>query len=210
MAGRGFGKTRTGAESIRLWVDTGKCRNIALISDNILNAQHVMVEGVSGILNCYPPDERPVFERSKNRIVWKNGAVAELFSSEAYENLRGPQFDGAWVDELAKFKNAQETWDQLMFGLRLGVNPQCIVTTTPKPLPLLTKLMKRSDVIVTHGSTFDNADNLSESFINNMKQHYMGSRIAEQELMGHYLRDQHKGLWGPHIIHYNQPTGIIL
>jgi phage terminase large subunit-like protein len=192
MAGRGFGKTRTGAETIRSWVDSGLCRRIALIGDNMLNAQQVMVEGISGLLQCYPPGEGPIYERSKQRLVWANGAVAELYAAESYENLRGPQFDAAWIDELAKFRTAEATWDQLMLGLRLGKSPKCIITTTPRPSELLERLTRRADMVVTGGSTFDNADNLAKDFIDLMQSHYTQTHLAAQGLYGHLLID-HQG-----------------
>lgn len=106
-----------------------------------------------------------MYEGSKQRLIWPNGAIAQLYAAEAYENLRGPQFDAAWVDELAKFRDVEAVWDQLMLGLRLGQFPKCIITTTPKPLPLLDQLLKREDVTVTRGSTFDNQKNLAPAFI---------------------------------------------
>jgi phage terminase large subunit-like protein len=137
LAGRGFGKTRTGAETIRDWVRTGKCKRIALISETESDARRVMIEGISGLLNVCPPSEQPRYIPSLNKLVWPNGAEAHIFSADRYESLRGPQFDGAWIDELSKFRYPQETWDQLSFALRLGDNPQCIITTTPKPIELI-------------------------------------------------------------------------
>jgi phage terminase large subunit-like protein len=206
LAGRGFGKTRTGAETIRQWVDSGKYRRIALIGDNILNAQQIMIEGVSGLLQCYPPGKGPIYERSKQRLRWSNGAVAQLYAAESYENLRGPQFDAAWIDELAKFRTAEATWDQLMLSLRLGKSPKCIITTTPRPLPLLEALLQRSDVMVTRGSTFDNSENLAKEFINLMKDHYAKTHLAAQELYGHILTDHQGALWKRSMIHYQIPT----
>lgn len=208
MAGRGFGKTRTGAETIRHWVDSGQYRRIALIGDNILNAEQVMVEGISGLLQCYPPGEGPIYERSKQRLVWSNGAVAELYSAESYENLRGPQFDAAWIDELAKFRTAEATWDQLMLGLRLGKAPKCIITTTPRPSELLERLNQRADTAITRGSTFDNADNLAKDFIDLMHSHYTQTHLAAQELYGHLLIDNQGSLWTRSMIQYQQPQEI--
>jgi phage terminase large subunit-like protein len=210
LAGRGFGKTRTGAETVRYWVDSGQYRRIALIGDNIINAQQVMIEGVSGLLQCYPPGQQPHYERSKQRLVWTNGAVAELFTAEGYENLRGPQFDAAWIDELAKFRMVDATWEQLMLGLRLGKSPRCIITTTPKPIPLLESLVKRSDVVVTRGSTFDNEVNLSADFIELMRSHYAKTRLAAQELYGNLLTDHSGALWTRSMIRYQQPKEAIV
>ena len=195
LAGRGFGKTRTGAETIRSWVDSGKYKRIALIGDNMLNARQVMIEGESGLLSCYPQKEAPKFLKSKNQLIWKNGAIATLFSAGAHENLRGPQFDAAWIDEFAKFKRIQEVWDQLSFGLRLGKHPKCIITTTPKPLPFLKKIIERSDCVVTYGSTFQNEKNLSADFINHMKEEYADKRIGLQELFGKIIDSCEGALW---------------
>lgn len=208
MAGRGFGKTRTGAETVRHWVDSGQYRRIALVGDNLLNAEQVMIEGVSGILQCYPPGQGPVYERSRQRLVWPNGAVAELYAAEAYENLRGPQFDAAWVDEFAKFRKIESVWDQLMLGLRLGKSPKCIITTTPRPLELHEQLVQRSDVIVTRGSTFDNASNLAADFIELMNSRYTRTHLAAQELYGHLTRDHQGALWTRALIQYQQPKEI--
>lgn len=208
MAGRGFGKTRTGAETIRQWVDSGQYRRIALVGDNMLNAEQVMVEGISGLLQCYPPGEAPIYERSKQRLVWANGAVAEIYAAESYENLRGPQFDAAWIDEMAKFRTAEATWDQLMLGLRLGKSPKCIITTTPRPSELLEQLSQRTDVIVTRGSTFDNADNLAKDFIDLMQSHYTQTHLAAQELYGHLLIDHQGSLWIRSMIQYQQPQEV--
>ncbi len=205
LAGRGFGKTRTGAETIRQWVDSGQYRRIALIGDNMLNAQSIMIEGVSGLLRCYPPGKGPVYERSKQRLVWPNGAVAELYAAEAYENLRGPQFDAAWIDELAKFRNAEATWDQLMLGLRLGKSPKCIITTTPRPSTFLEQLLQRQDLTVTRVSTFDNANNLAPEFIDLMHTHYARTHLAAQELYGHILTEHQGALWSRSIIQYQTP-----
>lgn len=209
MAGRGFGKTRTGTETLRQWVDSGQYKRIALIGDNILNAEQVMIEGVSGILQCYPPGQGPTYERSRQRLVWSNGAVAELYAAESYENLRGPQFDAAWIDEFAKFRKPDAIWDQLMLGLRLGKSPKCIITTTPRPLEILERLVQRSDVVVTRGSTFDNAQNLSADFIELMKSSYTKTHLAAQELYGQLIRDHQGALWTRTMIQYQQPKEIL-
>ena len=141
LAGRGFGKTRTGSETIRQWVSQKRYRRIALIADTESDAREVMIEGESGILGVHSHLDRPHYEPSKRRLVWKNGAIATIYSAENYEKLRGPQFDAAWIDELAKFRQAEKIWEQLHFGLRLGIHPKIIVTTTPRPLPLLNHLI---------------------------------------------------------------------
>lgn len=205
MAGRGFGKTRTGAETIRKWVRDGKATRIALVAETISDAREIMVEGESGILAITPAKERPTFEPSKRKLTWPNGAVAYLYSSENYEQLRGPQFDGAWVDELAKFRYAQETWDQLQLGLRLGEKPQVIVTTTPKPTSLIKHLRNSSDVVTTTGTTFDNAANLSPNFLEHLKKRYEGTKLGAQEIYAEILEDTQGALFERELIRYNQP-----
>lgn len=195
LAGRGFGKTRAGAEAIRAWVKSGKCKRIAFISETEADVRNVMIEGISGILSISPPFERPKYYSSHNKLVWPNGAEAHVFSADRYDQLRGPQFDGAWVDELAKFRHPQETWDQLSFSLRLSDNPQCIVTTTPRPIDLIKNLLKEEEVIVTRGSTFDNAANLSPKFLESIKKCYEGTRMGMQELYGELCSYMEGALW---------------
>lgn len=165
LAGRGFGKTRTGAETLRGWVESGRYHRIALIGGSLREARSVMVEGVSGLLAVHPAVQRPFFEHTRQRLVWPNGTVATLYSADHSEHLRGPQFDAAWIDELAKFRHPEETWNQLMLGLRLGSDPRCIVTTTPRPLPFIEHLLARDDVVVTRGTTFENQSNLAPAFL---------------------------------------------
>src|SRR5450756_245766 len=162
MAGRGFGKTRTGAEWVKDQVEAERAGRLALIAPTAADARDVMVEGPSGILATASSWCRPEYEPSKRRLSWPNGAQASMFSSEEADRLRGPQFDAAWCDELAAWNDPTATWDQLMFGLRLGARPRWVITTTPKPIRLLKDLLAREgkDVVVTRGSTFDNAANL--------------------------------------------------
>src|SRR5690606_2138799 len=124
--------------------------------------------------------ETPLYEPSKRTLTWKNGAVATTFSADAYEQLRGPQFDAAWIDELAKFTYDQHVWDQLMFSLRLGSHPRVIITTTPRPTPLLKKLIKNPDTVITRGTTFDNAANLAGPFLEYVKQNYESTHLGRQ------------------------------
>jgi predicted phage terminase large subunit-like protein len=156
-----------------------------------------MIEGISGLLNVHPDHERPLFEPSKRRLTWPCGAVATLFSAQNYEQLRGPQFDCAWIDELCKFRSMTEVWDQLNFSLRLGQHPRILITTTPRPCPLLSQLMQGegSWVHVTRGSTFDNSANLAPHFLEEIKRRYGGTRLGEQELYGHILADLEGTLW---------------
>lgn len=197
LAGRGFGKTRTGAETIRMWVEQGLCRHIALVGATYSDARHVMVEGESGLLNIYPDLERPKFYATRQQMIWKNGAVARLFSAASYHKLRGPQFDGAWVDELAKFRYLEETWMNLNLALRLGEKPRMIITTTPRHLPLLKELLqdKTGQVHVTRGSTYDNAENLSPFYIDFIKKQYQGQRLAAQEIHGELVETKQGALW---------------
>lgn len=197
LAGRGFGKTRTGAETLRQWVQEGMCRRLALVAATETEARSVMVEGASGLLAVHPFAERPHYEPSKRQLFWKNGAIATCFSAEAYEHLRGPQFDGAWVDELAKFPDSEKVWDQLMFGLRIGKNPRVIITTTPKSSHFLKKLMKDPDVVLTKGSTFENAKNLAKPFLNYIRQHYEKSFLGRQELYADFVESREGALWTP-------------
>ncbi len=136
MGGRGSGKTRAGAEWVHGLARRGAGLRIALVAETFADAREVMIDGQSGIMRI-AARERPVFEISRRRLVWPNGSTAYLFSSEDPESLRGPQFHAAWCDELAKWKHAEETFDMLQFGLRLGDDPRQLVTTTPRPLPLL-------------------------------------------------------------------------
>ena len=201
LAGRGFGKTRTGAETIRRWVcgDTplapGRCSRIALIAETAADARDVMVEGESGLMSVHPPDFRPTYQPSLRRLTWPNGAIATLYNATEPDQLRGPQHDAAWCDELAKWRYCQESWDQLQFGLRLGDHPRTVVTTTPRPLPLIRRLVADEKVVVTRGATWDNAGNMPESFIKEIEDKYGGTRLGRQELEGEILEDVPGALW---------------
>lgn len=195
LAGRGFGKTRTGAETIQKWVRESCARMIALVGQTDGDVERVMIGGPSGLQSIAPDALYPHYYKSKKKLVWPNGAYALVMSDAAYERLRGPHFDAAWVDELAKFKNAQETWDQLQFSLRLGKSPRIIVTTTPKPIALLKKLIQQSDVVVTKGSTLENAQNLSESFIKSIVSTYENTRLGKQEIYAEILGSDESRLW---------------
>lgn len=201
LAGRGFGKTRTGAETIRDWVcgDTplskGKCSRIALVAETAADGKDVMVLGESGLLAVHPPEFRPTYTISNRRVTWPNGAIATLYNATEPDQLRGPQHDGAWCDELAKWQYCQATWDQLQFGLRLGDNPRSIITTTPRPLPIIRKMIGDSSVFVTRGSTWDNAANMPKSFIREIQDKYGNTRLGRQELEGEILEDIPGALW---------------
>jgi predicted phage terminase large subunit-like protein len=197
MAGRGFGKTRTGAEWIKDLVETNAAGRIALIAPTAADARDVMVEGPSGILAVSSPWCRPEYEPSKRRLTWPNGAVAATFSSEEADRLRGPQHDAAWCDELAAWNEPSATWDMLMFGLRVGAHPRWLVTTTPKAIKLLKELLAREgrDVVVTRGSTFENAANLAPPFLQAIRARYEGTRLGRQELDAELLSDVPGALW---------------
>lgn len=195
LAGRGFGKTRCGSETVIKWVRSGACKRIALIAQDSADARDVMVEGESGILACSPRDFVPKYEPSKRRLTWPNGAVATLFSAEDFDSLRGPQFDGAWCDELCKWRYAQEAWDNLQFGLRLGDHPRQIVTTTPRPMRLLKDIVLRSDTFITKGTTMENLANLAPPFRKAVIEKYEGTRIGRQELNAELLDDTPGALW---------------
>jgi phage terminase large subunit-like protein len=206
LAGRGFGKTRTGAETIRKWAcgDTplsgGRCSRIALVAETAPDARDVMVEGPAGILACHSKDFRPTYYPSKRMVEWPNGATALMFNAVEPDQLRGPQFDAAWCDELAKWRYAGQTFDQLQFGLRLGEHPRQIITTTPRPIPVVRRLMVDPDTIVTRGRTFDNASNLAAPFLKQVEERYGGTRLGRQELEGEILDDIPGALWNREIL----------
>ncbi|WP_018266510.1 DNA-packaging protein [Methylosinus sp. LW4] len=198
LAGRGFGKTKTGAEWVRAKKET--CGRLALVAPTAGDARDVMVEGESGILACSPSWDRPHYEPSKRRLTWKNGAIATLYSGEDPEALRGPQFGAGWADELCAWQYAQDTWDMLQFGLRLGQNPQCVVTTTPKPIQVLKDLLANPATVVTRGSTYDNRANLAEGFFRQIISRYEGTRLGRQELNAELLEDIPGALWSRKVI----------
>lgn len=197
LAGRGWGKTRTGAEWVKEEVDSGRAKRIALIAETAADGRDVIVEGDSGILNCYPEKNRPLYEPSKRRLTWSNGAVATLFNATEPNQLRGPQFDLAWCDELAKWRYARETWDQLQFGLRLGDRPRVLVTTTPRPIELVKAIVagQEGKVAIVKGKTTDNVANLAGSFLDKITARYNGTRLGRQELNGEILGDIPNALW---------------
>ncbi len=182
MAGRGFGKTRTGAETVRQLVQHKKAKHIALIAQSIAEAKAVMVYGESGLMNVFQKNDRPVFCSSQNKLFFANGATASLFGANNPERLRGPQFDFVWIDEFAKFKKAQDIFNQVMMCLRLGDNPRCLITTTPRPLPFLEQLMKEESTITTTGTAFDNANNLAKSYLDHITKTYANTQMGMQEL----------------------------
>lgn len=194
MAGRGAGKTRSGAEYTKWMVEHGGARHIALVARTAADVRDVVVEGESGLLSVYPPNDRPRYEPSKRRITFKNGAIATTFSADEPDALRGPQSDFAWADELAAWRYP-EAWDNLMMGHRLGAHPRCVVTTTPKPVPLVRDILKSPDAVVTKATTYANLANLAPSFINFIVGKYEGTRLGRQELNAELLEDTPGALW---------------
>jgi phage terminase large subunit-like protein len=196
LAGRGFGKTRTLAEWVCHQAASGQARRIALVAATAADARDVLVEGESGILAVAPPWFRPIYEASKRRLTWPNGAIATSFSAEEPERLRGPQHDAAVCDELGSWARP-ETWDMLQFGLRLGRNPRCLVATTPRPTKLIRDLLAREgrDVVVTRGSTYENRANLAPGFFAQVIRKYEGTRLGRQELNAEILDDVPGALW---------------
>jgi len=207
-AGRGFGKTRAGAEWVRHRVKCGDKR-IACVAPTKGDVRRVMVEGESGILSvCWEGDKTyrggkmgaPEWSPTNNTIIWENGAKAEFFSAEDPERLRGPQFYSAWCDELAAWRNSQDVWDMLQFTLRLGQNPKTMITTTPKPTKLMREILKSGRVYITSGSTFDNKDNLAGPFLEAIRKEYEGTRLGQQELYAHMLEEADGALWSTEIL----------
>lgn len=204
LAGRGFGKTRAGAEWVNALAEANPAARIALVGANLAEARAVMVEGESGILSAVAPWRRPEFEPSLRRLTWSNGAQALLYSAGEPESLRGPQHSHAWCDEIAKWDNAsaraERAWDNLALGLRLGNDPRVLATTTPRAAPLVVRLVAQAresggDVVMTRGSTFDNAKNLPPAYLDAMRRAFGQTRTGRQELDGELLEDLPGALW---------------
>jgi phage terminase large subunit-like protein len=201
LGGRGAGKTRAGAEWVRSMVegdrptDPGRARRVALVGETIDQVREVMVFGESGIMACTPPDRTPAWEATRKRLVWPNGAMAQLYSAHDPDGLRGPQFDAAWVDELAKWKRAEEAWAMLQFALRLGDHPQQVVTTTPQNVKVLRELLSASSTVVTTAPTEANRAHLSASFLSEVYGRYAGTRLGRQELEGRLVEDVEGAYW---------------
>ena len=198
LAGRGFGKTRAGAEWVKAIAEADPAARIALIAANLGEARRVMVEGESGILAISTPPP-PLWLPSLRRLEWANGARAEFFSAADPESLRGPQHSHGWCDELAKWETAADAadraWDNYQMGLRLGAHPHTLITTTPQNVPLLRRLLESPDLVVTRGATEDNAANLSPDFAAKMRALYGQSALARQELDGEMLGEVEGSLW---------------
>ena len=195
LGGRGAGKTRAGAEWVRA-LALADCRaRIALIGETERDTRDVMIEGVSGVLAVHPHWERPQWMPSRRRLEWPNGAVAEAFSADDPDSLRGPQFSAAWCDELAKWRHAETTFDMLQFGLRLGVRPRQVITTTPRPIALLKRLMSDPRTALTRAGTIANANFLAPAFLDTVVKRYDGTQLGRQELDGELVEDREGALW---------------
>lgn len=198
LGGRGAGKTRAGAEWVRALAEGRagpRAGSIALVGETYADVREVMVDGPSGLRAIAPRHARPVWQASRRRLVWPNGAVGYAFSSEDPDGLRGPQHHAAWCDELAKWRYARDTWDNLRMGLRLGADPRACVTTTPRPIPLLRALLADPSVAVTRAGTSANAANLAPTFLAAMRDAYGGTRLGRQELDGELVADREDALW---------------
>jgi phage terminase large subunit-like protein len=195
LAGRGFGKTRSGAEWVRGVAERDGGARIALVGASVHEARSVMVEGESGLLAIAPRWDRPIWHPALRRLIWRSGAQAMLFGAVDPEGLRGPQFSHGWADEIAKWPYAEGAWDNLMMGLRLGERPQLVATTTPRPVPLIRRLTAQKDVAVTRGASRDNRRNLAPGFLAAMQRDYGGTALGRQELEGELIEEIDGALW---------------
>lgn len=195
LAGRGFGKTRTGAEWVRELAEKSPGARIALVAASLNEARQVMVEGESGLLAIAGPKMRPVYESSLRRVTWPNGAVATLYSAAEPESLRGPEHMAAWCDEIAKWPQGENAWDNMMLTMRIGARPRVVATTTPRGVALVRRLMAEEGVAVTRGATEANRLNLSARWLATMERLYQGTRLGRQELSGEMLEDVEGALW---------------
>lgn len=203
LAGRGFGKTRTGAEWCRKLATEHRGTIIAVVAPTFADARDTCVEGPAGLLSVIPKCLVEKWNRSMGELQLSNGSRFKLFSAEEPERLRGPQHHFAWCDELAAWPQP-ETWDQLMFGLRLGSHPRVVATTTPKPTKLVRDLVGRKDVHVTKGNTFDNAANLAPAALEQLRARYEGTRLGRQELYAEILEDVEGALWSREMLDDNR------
>jgi phage terminase large subunit-like protein len=201
LGGRGSGKTRSGAEWVKALAFGSfaplvrQCKRIAIIAPTFDEARMVMIEGESGLLAVHHWWEVPKFLPSRRRIEWPNGTVAEIFSAEEPESLRGPQFDAVWCDELAKWKKGEQAWMNLQFALRLGERPHAVITTTPRPTKLMRAIIDDAATLVTRSRSRDNHHNLAPRFLNNLQKTYHGSTLARQELDGEMVLDDPDALF---------------
>ena len=208
LAGRGWGKTRAGAEWVRHRIRSGD-KIVHCVAPTKGDVRRVMVEGDSGLLNvCWEGDATyrgkhlgfPIWSPTNNSITWENGAKAVFFSAEDPERLRGPQAYAAWCDELCAWRNAQDTWDMMMFGLRLGKHPKVFVTTTPKTTKLIRNILDDEKTVVSKGSTYDNSANLADTFLDAVRKTYEGTRLGRQELYAEILDEASGALWSRQLL----------
>jgi phage terminase large subunit-like protein len=218
LAGRGFGKTRAGAEWVRRLAETQPALRIALIGATLDEARAVMVEGESGLLAIAPPDRRPIWEPSQRRLRWPNGAQAFTYSAAEPDSLRGPVHHFAWADEIAKWPDGIAAWDMMLMGLRLGYWPRAMATTTPRPTALVRRLAASRSTVLTRGRMADNAGNLPIAFRRAMEEEYGGTRTGRQELDGVLFEDVAGALWtramieacrGPFPAHGGSPPELV-
>lgn len=212
LAGRGEGKTRRGSETIRLWLPEMQTGQIALVGRTPADVRDVMIEGESGLMRVFPSNERPLYEPSKRRVTFHNGAIATVFSSENPDQLRGPSHERAWVDELATFKSVA-AWDNLQLSLRLG-RPKQIVTTTPRPVRTIRELVEDAEsgsgrTVLTRGTSYDNRSNLASNFFEQIIRRYEGTRLGQQELEGKLLDDVEGALWQRALINYAPAPDLV-
>ncbi|HKR17006.1 DNA-packaging protein [Rhizorhapis sp.] len=200
MAGRGFGKTRAGAEWVRSVAEADGAARIALVGATLHEARSVMVEGPSGLLAIAPEGKRPVYAPSLRRLVWRSGAQAMLYGAAEPESLRGPEHSHGWADEIAKWPDGEGGWDNLMMGMRMGARPRIVATTTPRPVPLVRRLVRESDVVMTRGRTGENRMNLPGSFLAAMEAGFRGTRLGRQELDGELIEEIEGALWSRELI----------
>lgn len=195
LGGRGAGKTRAGAEWVRFAVNHCGVGRVALVGPTLTDVREVMIEGVSGLRHLGNlSDAQPVYHVSRRTLEWPNGAVGQVFSAEDADSLRGPQFEVAWCDEIAAWRESEAVWDTLQMGLRLGVHPQCVATTTPRPVPLVKRLVD-GEAVLTRAATKDNAAYLASGFVEAMEAIYGGTALAQQELLGELLDAPEGAVW---------------
>ncbi len=209
-AGRGSGKTRAGAETVRRMIETDRARRVALVGPTAADVRDVLIEGDSGLMSVFPPDQRPVYQPSLRRVTFANGAIATSYSADEPERLRGPQHDFAWIDEPASMPRGPEAVSNLLFGLRLGTTPWAMMTGTPKSLPWLQQLAERPDTITTTGSTYDNERFLAPTFISDMLGRYEGTRLGQQELYAEWLEDTEGALFTAQMLDGSRMAGFDL
>jgi len=204
LTGRGWGKTKTGGETIKEWAEKPLDGPIHLIAPTSADIRSVMIEGSSGLMSCYRPGERPLYQPALHKVTWANGNVAYTFSADEPERLRGPQCARFWADEIAAWRFMQEAWDNLQFGFRVGSDPRAVITTTPKPVKLLKEIIANPNTVVTRGSTYENRLNLAPTFFSSIVKRYEGTRLGRQELMAEVLDDVPGALWTRAIIDMNK------